>query len=211
MGGVLLVWALHNGFLLPWEMQNVDAEVLEPALIAARAVIWLVPIALYLRRHDPRRALVALGMTTRLNWRGLAWSALVAAAHLALITLVVRATTPPPDDAALAKTLAPLHIVYVASKAALEEIQLRGFLLGQLLRYMSSRRAQVCVAVLFMLMHWPSRLALDGFGIELLPLTIFTLLLGTVLGIVARASNNVIPAIGLHFANNLLGELLGGS
>jgi membrane protease YdiL (CAAX protease family) len=34
--------------------------------------------------------------------------------------------------------------------------------------------------------------------------------LGIVLGAVARASNNIIPAIVLHFINNLIGELAGG-
>lgn len=211
VGGVLLVWAAHNGFLLPWETRNIDPAALEPALIALRAVTWLLPTALFLRRHDPRPLLVAFGVTTRLKLRGLAWSLLVTAVYLALIALLMRATTPPADEGALLATLAPLNLVYMLLKAALEELLMRGFLLGQLLRFMRSSRAQIVVAVLFALMHWPAWLAFQGIGIGLLPSTIVALALGTVLGIVARASNNIVPAAGVHFANNLLGELLGGS
>ena len=48
-------WAAHNALLLPWETRNIDADLLEPALIALRALTWLVPSVLYLRRYDPRR------------------------------------------------------------------------------------------------------------------------------------------------------------
>lgn len=96
-------------------------------------------------------------------------------------------------------------------KAALEELLMRGFLLGQLVRFTSSFRAQAATAVLFTLMHIPSWVAVEHMGIELLPSTIAVLVLGLVLGAVARASNNVVPAIVLHFANNLVAEVLGGS
>jgi membrane protease YdiL (CAAX protease family) len=208
--GVLGLWAAHNALLLPWEARNIDADLLEPALIALRALTWLVPSVLYLRRYDPRHPLVALGVTTRLNARGLAWSLLVAAVYLVAIGVLVRATSEPLDENAASALLAPLHLLYMALKAALEELLMRGFLLGQLSRSMRSARAQACVVILFALMHWPAWVAFQGIGIGLLPSTIVALLLGTVLGFVARASNSILPATVVHLANNLLGELLGG-
>jgi membrane protease YdiL (CAAX protease family) len=135
---------------------------------------------------------------------------LVAAVYLVAIGALVRATSEPLDEDAASVVLAPLHLLYMALKAALEELLMRGFLLGQLSRCMRSARAQACVALLFALMHWPAWIAFQGMGLGLLPSTIVTLLLGTVLGFVARASNSILPATGVHFANNLLGELLGG-
>ena len=42
-----------------------------------------------------------------------------------------------------------------------------------------------------------------------MPSLIAVLVLGIVLGAVARASNNIVPAILLHFVNNLIGDVLG--
>lgn len=210
-GGVLLVWAAHNALLLPWEVSHIQEAVREPALVLLRAVIWLVPVLFYLRRHDRRRPAEALGVTTRVNPRGLAKSAVGAAIYLTLIVMLLRATTPPEAVGGAGSALAPLTVVYMVSKAALEELFMRGFLLGQLVRFTSSFRAQAAVAVLFMLVHLPNWIAVEHMGIEqLVPSAIAVLLLGIVLGAVTRASNNIVPAIVLHFVNNLIGELGGG-
>jgi membrane protease YdiL (CAAX protease family) len=209
-GGVLIVWSAHNALLLPWEVHHTEEAVREPALVLLRAVTWMVPALLYLRRHDPRRPLEALGVTARINPRGLLKSTVGAAIYLALIVMLLRANTPPEAASAAWAALAPLTVVYMVLKAALEELLMRGFLLGQLVRFTSSFRAQASVAVLFMLMHLPNWVAVEHLGIEqLLPSAIVVLVLGIVLGAVARASNNIIPAIVLHFLNNLIGELAG--
>ena len=59
--GVLGALGSAQRALAPVGGANIDADVLEPALIALRALTWLVPSVLYLRRHDPRPPLVALG------------------------------------------------------------------------------------------------------------------------------------------------------
>lgn len=209
-GGVLSLWAAHNALVLPWEVQHVEEAVREPVLVLLRAVIWMVPALLYLRRHDPRPPLEALGVTARVNPRGLAKSAVGTALYLALIVMLLGATTPPEAASAGWSGLAPLTVVYMVLKAALEELFMRGFVLGQLARFTTSFRAQASVAVLFALVHLPSWIAVEHMGTEqLLPSMIAVLVLGVVLGAVARASNNVVPAIVLHFVNNLLGELAG--
>jgi membrane protease YdiL (CAAX protease family) len=210
-GGVLIFWAGHNALLLPWELRNIDVAVREPALILVRAVFWMVPILLYLRWHDPRARLVALGVTSPVNRRGLARSALSALVYLSLVALLVRATSPPGKMPGVFATFAQLQVLYMLLVVALEELLMRGFLLGQLVRFTTSFRAQACVAVLFALMHLPAWLALQGATIDLLPSMISLTVLGAVLGGVARASNSILPAIALHFANNMLAKLLGGN
>jgi membrane protease YdiL (CAAX protease family) len=210
-GGVVLVWSAHNALLLPWEVSHIEEAVREPALVLLRAVIWMVPVLFYLRRHDRRRPLEALGVTARVNPRGLAKSAVGAAIYVALIVMLLRAATPPEAVGAAGSALAPLTVVYMVLKAALEELFMRGFLLGQLVRFTSSFRAQAGVAVLFMLVHFPNWIAVMHMPTEqLVPSAIAVLVLGIVLGAVARASNNIVPAIVLHFINNLIGELGGG-
>jgi membrane protease YdiL (CAAX protease family) len=208
-GGVLLVWALHNALLYAWEERHLDAALAEPLRLALRAVTWMLPIAVYLRRHDPRPALEALGVTTRVSSRGLVKSALIAAVYLSLIGLLLHATAQPGAALGVWEAIARRHFFYLVVHCALEELLMRGFLLGQLVRFTSSFRAQAYTAGLFALMHLPSWIFVDGMGIELLPSTIVALLLGAVLGAVARTSNNIVPATVLHIVNNLIAEVMG--
>lgn len=208
-GGVVITWGLHNGFLLPWELRNVDATVREPSLVAMRALIWMLPALWYLRRHDPRHNLVALGVTSRVRWRGLALSALIGAAYLLMVSLLLRAAGEPHEQLAAGGLLLRFGTLYTLLNAALEELFVRGFLLGQLVRFMSSFRAQLCVALLFGLVHLPAWIGVDGIHIGLIPSFFMVTLLGVVLGGAARLSNSILPAIVVHFVNNLLAELLG--
>lgn len=208
-GGVLVAWGLHNGFLLPWELRNVDAAVREPSLVAMRALVWMLPALWYLRRHDPRSSQLALGLTSRMRWRGLALGALIATTYLALVSLLVRATAAPREPLEAGAALLRLGTLYLLLNAALEELFVRGFVLGQLVRFTSSFRAQACTALLFGLVHLPAWIGVDGVHIGLIPSFFMVTLLGAVLGGVARLSNSILPAIAVHFANNLLAELLG--
>jgi membrane protease YdiL (CAAX protease family) len=207
---VLSVWALHNALLLPWENHRFDEAVREPALLALRAVVWMLPVVLYLNRHEPRPQLVALAVRSRINRRGLALSALGAAVYLCLICLLVQSTAAPGDRPSVLGALGRVQTFYMLLKCTLEELLLRGFLLGQLVRFTSSLRAQALVASLFGLMHLPGWLALEGPQIWVLPSLISLMVLGAVLGGVARASNSILPAIVVHFAANMVQELLGG-
>ena len=208
--GVLTIWAAHNALILPWEVRHIDDSVREPALVLMRAVIWMVPVVLYLRRHDPRPRLVALGVASRIDRRGLAWSALGAVVYLFLVVQLLSATTTPGNAPSRFATLTEVTVLSSMLACVLEELLMRGVLLGQLVRFTTSFRAQVSVAVLFGLVHLPGWIALDGVSINLLPSTVMIMLLGAVLGGVARASNSILPAILVHCANNFLGAWLGG-
>lgn len=207
--GVLLFWGAHNGFVLPWEVRHLPAPVLEPALIALRALVWLVPAALYLRRHDPRPLLKALGVSSRVSTVDLGWSLLGGAAYLVALGGLLGLSSPSEGNVPIFDVLGRVDTVYLLLRVTLEELLLRGFLLGQLVRFTSALRAQVSVAVIFGLMHLPAWISLDGMGVGLIPSIVFVTVLGAVLGAVARASNSVIPAVALHFANNLLADWLG--
>jgi membrane protease YdiL (CAAX protease family) len=204
--GVVVTWGLHNGLLLPWELRNVDATIREPSLVAVRALLWMLPALWYLGRCDPRDRRVALGVTSRPRWRGLALGALIGAAYLLLVVALLRATAEPSQANA---ALLPLGVLYMLLNAALEELFMRGFVLGQLVRFTSSLRAQACVALLFGLVHLPAWIGVSGIHIGLIPSFFMVTLLGAVLGGVTRLSSSIWPAIVVHFVNNLLAELLG--
>jgi membrane protease YdiL (CAAX protease family) len=60
-------------------------------------------------------------------------------------------------------------------------------------------------------MHLPGWIAMQGLSIELLPMSISLVLLGIVLGIIARSSRSILPAIALHWINNISAQWLGGA
>jgi membrane protease YdiL (CAAX protease family) len=205
---VLLPWALHNGLLLPWEVRHFDASVREPALLLLRAALWLTPAVIYIGKNDPRSRATALGLG-RPSWRGTVLGLLPALAYLGLVGALQAAMTAahPASPSALLRP----HSVYLLLLVALEELLLRGFLLGQLVRFTTSFRAQAIVAVLYALMHLPGWIALEGLTVSLVPQTISVLLLGVVLGVLTRSARSILPAIVVHFLNNVLAELLGAS
>jgi membrane protease YdiL (CAAX protease family) len=210
-GGVLGIWALHNGLLLPWELRHLRSVVREPGLVVVRVLLWLCPALFYLKQYDARPRLEALGVTSALNRRGLAWSGLASVVYLAWVAWLLLAMRPPGQPAAGFGALASISAVYMLLTVLLEELLMRGFLLGQLVRFLGSFWAQAWVALLFALMHVPGWLALDGWSWFLLPSFLSLTLLGALLGGVYRASNSLWPAIALHLANNVLADVLGGS
>jgi membrane protease YdiL (CAAX protease family) len=193
------------------EISHLSRSVREPLLVLLRAVVWMLPVAFYLRHYDHRPALEALGLTTHVRPRGLLLGCLPALAYLALITFVQLSADPAAGSRSFSSALLQIHVFYMLLSIVLEELLMRGFLLGQFVRFMSSLRAQLLVALLFALMHLPGWIAMEGFSVGLVPMTISLFLLGLVLGLVVRTSGSVLPAIVLHSANNVIAEWLSGA
>jgi membrane protease YdiL (CAAX protease family) len=207
---ILVVWGLHNALLLPWEMEHLQAGVREPLLLLLRALAWMVPATIYLRRHDPRPLLEALGITSPISWRGLARTAPLIGAWLGVAAFLASASAEPGSTGrSLAGTLLPPRALAMLLGAGLEELLLRGFLLRQLLRRKGGLRAQLPVAALFAVMHLPGWIALGGLHAGLAVSALVLFVLGLVLGIVTRTTGSTLPAIAVHFANNVLAEWLG--
>jgi membrane protease YdiL (CAAX protease family) len=206
-GGVSLAWALHNGLLLPWEIRHVGPEVREPALVALRILVWIVPVLAYLSRFDPRPRGVALGLAGRLQPRGLVLGALVGAGYLTLVGVLLSATgEPSPGARVFAAWLVSLPALYAFLQVVIEEVFCRGFLLGQLVRHISSRRAQLVTALFFAAMHLPAWIAEGGIRVGLIPSAVMVFALGLVLGFATRAGGTIHLAIVIHLANNLLAQ-----
>jgi len=204
--GVLVVWALHNAFAAPWEAAHVDRAAREPALLALRVLAWLAPIAAYLARFDPRPRLVAFGISGHVDRRGLLRGSIAGAAFLATVGGLASASSPRAEPGAFVGWLASPFALYMVVLVVFEELLWRGFLLGQLVRHVSSRRAQWIVAALFAGMHLPGWIAQGGLHPGLAPMTIVLLVLGLVLGYAARASGTIALPIVLHVANNVIAQ-----
>jgi membrane protease YdiL (CAAX protease family) len=175
--------------------------------LALRVAVTLLPTLVYVSRFDPRPMGEALGFSGRLQRRGIVLGTLVGAGYLALIeVLLVTTGEPSPGARVFAAWLLSLQGFYAVLKVVLEEVMCRGFLLGQLVRHVSSRSAQLVVALLFAAMHLPAWIAEGGLQFSLIPSALMVFFLGLVLGFATRASGTIYLAIALHLANNLLAQ-----
>lgn len=206
---VLGVWALRNGFAAPLEKALVPASI-RPALeVGLRAAVWMIPTWVYLRRHDARPPLEALAVTTRVDARGLVLAAPWAIVYLALAAALASAAPAAPQvRRSIGALLAP-STLYALAGVALEELLMRGFVLGQLLRWHRPWRAQWMSAVLFAAMHLPAWIATSGVHVGLVPSTIVVAALGLVLAALRVRSRSLLFAVLVHAANNLMAELFG--
>ncbi|MFT3913539.1 MAG: CPBP family intramembrane metalloprotease [Anaeromyxobacteraceae bacterium] len=198
---VLGAWALHNAFILPLEQAHWPAAAQAPLQVLLRVVVWLVPVALYLRSSNPRPPLQALGLVTALERRGRSAAVLVAAAYLALAAALAG---PGGARPATAWPALAAFVTLTLLRAALEEVLMRGFVLRQQLRWSGPVRAQAVTAALFAAMHAPGWLTQGVPAAELGFSLAFLLVQGAALGFLAWRTGSILPAIAVHAANNLL-------
>jgi membrane protease YdiL (CAAX protease family) len=208
-GAVLVLWGLHNALLRPWEERRLAPELLEPLLVALRGLVWMLPVVLYLRRFEPKGVIAGLGLRPPLGRRGLVRGGIVGLAYLLLLAGLSSVTGGGNPGASLSSWLLTVPAACMLAVTVLEELFWRGFLLGQLARHTTSRRAQLTVALLFAGMHLPGWIGRGGADpAVLVPMTIMLFLLGVVLGWVTRLSGSIHLAVLVHLGNNLLAQRL---
>lgn len=211
VGLVFGIWSLHNALLLPMEEKWLEPSLREPLVIGLRVLVWLPLFGLHLMRYESRRWLEALGLSTPLRLRNTLWVFVVGISYLVATRLLVRiAAGAPAQTASLATVFFSFHMLGVWVVVLLEELVLRGFLLGQMLLDMRARRAVLLTALLYASLHLPGWVARDGWHIGLIVSSLVIFLLGVLLGWARVASGSLYPALLLHFANNALAIWLGG-
>jgi membrane protease YdiL (CAAX protease family) len=207
-GLVLATWIVHNAFLLPWEETHLTAAQREPGRLALRILVWCLPAAAYLSRHDPRPIGVAWGLTSPVDFPRLLWQAPVAIGYLTLAALLARASAPDsaaePSFASLVRVVATVDGLWLFVGVALEELLMRGFLLRQLLRRWSAGPAVLVVALLFAAMHLPAWIAMGGLSVGVAVSFVVLFVMGLVLGALTWTSGSLWPAIVVHVINNVL-------
>jgi len=209
-----VAWSLHNAMLLRWEAAHLPVAAREPIGLLLRAIVWLVPAAFYLRRHDPRPLPIAWGVTSAIDAAGLRRCALPMAAYLIAAAILASASAPAdttPSLHRLASVVLSAHGLMLFVGVALEELLLRGFLLRQMLRRLSARASVLGTAALFALFHLPGWIAQGGLGVGVFISAGVIFVLGLVLGGVTVASRSLWPAIAVHGINNVLADWLGGA
>jgi len=101
-------------------------------------------------------------------------------------------------------------IIGMSFVAFAEELLFRGFIFQRLRAGQSFHRANLLTAFLFLLIHWPGWLYVQGAHWGLVPPSVSIFIAGWVFGLTMEVTRSLWPPILLHLLNNVLsGALMG--
>jgi membrane protease YdiL (CAAX protease family) len=197
-------WTVRATFLLAAEKNMQPPIAREVYGHALRALVWVVPVLVYLRRvdHAPVLAFLKLDRLPRgHNLRiALLWIAGFLAAEIALDVATGRRHGVGRWPEGWAHALLGLPWAPV-----MEEILFRGFFFSKLRERVSFLRANLVTSALFVAIHWPGWLTLNGWHPGFLFVTSGSIfLLALVLAYLVERTRSLYPSIALHILNNLV-------
>ena len=173
-----------------------------------KILVWTIPVFLFLIIVDRTNPFRALKLSTRPKPVG----SIVPAACLAgyfVLTLVFeyfahgRSLDLSSGAVGLLGSLAGVSITPVS-----EEVLFRGFILGKLLETTSFAKANVITSILFIAIHQPNWLWVNGFQPWIPVVSGGILILSLLLGWLVQRTNSLYPAIAGHIINNFIAILL---
>ncbi len=215
-------WAFVLAFYAAWTLRVVLLVPVDCSIDAAwlrqcwsqglRLSLWVLPVIVWLKWVDGVRPTECLRLNTLPRGRALALGLGIMAAFLAVCAasavllqggglhkLSVMTAT---DYAGL---LAGMSIVAFA-----EELLFRGFIFQRLRRRYPFQRANLLTAVLFLGIHIPGWLYVQGPHWGLLSLGGSILIAGWMFGLMMEVTRSLWPPILLHLLNNVLSGMLAG-
>ncbi|MBI1853367.1 MAG: CPBP family intramembrane metalloprotease [Planctomycetes bacterium] len=204
------VWTIRATVLLRFDRD------LQPPIVgqiyrdALRVLVWVVPAVLYVRRLDGRSALESLKLVTRPTAsairRAVALIVVYVAAEIALDSMVLgkHLGVGQWSRSQWIEFLVALPVAPVA-----EEILFRGFILTKLREIFPFWKANLATSLLFVAIHWPGWLTMNGWQPPLLmtlSATIFVLAL--FLGYLVKLTDSLWPSVVMHLLNNVVSVVM---
>ncbi len=189
--------------LYPWMETTFGKATLQYALvnISLRALIWVVPVVVFLHRIDRVDPITYLKL--KHHWqRGLLIGMAVTAINL--ILSLARFGMPHPSWHAVTWN-SILNTSFMIG--VVEEIPYRGFMLQKFQARAPFWVANLLTSLLFVCIHLPGWIALHLVRMETIT---FILLFSIVMGIVFRASNSLWSVIIIHSLNDFLAGIIFG-
>ncbi|OGO19899.1 MAG: hypothetical protein A2Z14_05185 [Chloroflexi bacterium RBG_16_48_8] len=99
-------------------------------------------------------------------------------------------------------------LLFVSLSPFSEEILFRGFFLTKLRTHMSFWKANMLIAMLFVLIHWPYWQWSGGFQVMVVRDSVSILILALLLGYLVKITNSLWPSVVVHMMNNVLSSFL---
>ncbi len=173
-------------------------------------LVWVLPAIAYLLWLERANPLTTMKISTPVDKRGLLIGIVVSILYFTLVLVSEKFKT--------GRTLAPLldasagvwmmTLAQVFFSPIFEEMMFRGFVLPKLSSHMEFWWANVIQALLFMAMHLPNWITVNGFQPKLLGMSASVLVIGLLLGWLLRRTNSLWPPVVVHIINNFLVSFL---
>jgi hypothetical protein len=203
-------WCLRVVVLMPVDDWIETAWLQQCWAQSLRVSLWVLPVFLYIRYIDHANPLTFLRLDVLPKGRPLVMGVGIAAGFVALCIAAAFLF----QGAALTNLTAMTGagwaglLAWVAIVASAEEILFRGFIFHKLRERFPFQRANLLNAALFLLIHVPGWLYMQGPHWGLLSLSVSILVIGWVLGLVVEVTGSLWPPIMLHALNNVVSAVL---
>lgn len=218
-GGRFLLWFLL-AFFVVWALRAtlffaIDGKIDSGSLRlvysnALKFALWVIPPVIYLRRVVKTDPLEYLKLASKPNRRGLILAAIVTATFFAGM-LLFEWVTAGKRLTLLFETALPDWLgvlAAVAPSSFFEELLFRGFILNQLHERVGFWKANALSSLLFVLVHWPNWLWVNGFKGWIVFTSVSIFILSLFLGYLMRLTNSLWPSVFGHTLNNFIATYL---
>ena len=170
--------------------------------------LWTIPVFLFVIFVDKSNPLTILKLDTRPAKKNLFYAALVSIVYFALIIAFEffinrRFLDLNLNSTEMLKLLGSVSITPIS-----EEILFRGFILKKLSGMTSFGRANLITSILFVGVHYPNWLWVNGLQRWILITSISILTLSLLLGWLVKKTDSLYPSIAAHIVNNFISTLL---
>ncbi|MBX7258018.1 MAG: CPBP family intramembrane metalloprotease [Candidatus Hydrogenedentes bacterium] len=199
-------WTLRVVLLLPHEGAIQPEIVKRVYLDTLRILLWIVPLWVYLIRVERVSPIASLGLNTfPMGRRALESVAIAGVFFAVLVTVAItleHKVTIFQKDVPLGRW--PMIFFGMWAAPVIEEIFFRGFVYRRLREVFRFQTANGINALLFVSIHIPGWLYLQGLNTGMAANAVGVLIIGWVLGLLMERAQSVWPPILAHFFNNLL-------
>ena len=201
-----VAWTLRVVLLMPVDRWIGDPWAGQAWSQGLRMTLWVLPIFVYVRRVDHTGVLHFLKLDVVPHGRRLAASGAIMAGFMGLSAAAAflfqgastaKLAATGGDD--WAQLLVGMGCVSVA-----EETLFRGFVFQKLRERHSFHRANLTASALFLLIHVPGWLYMQGAHWGLVQLSVSIFLIGWILGWLFERAQSLWPPMLLHLLNNIL-------
>lgn len=173
-----------------------------------KIIFWSLPVILFLKFANGGDPWTKLKLTTKPNIKGLLLGIAAAIAYFALtIGFELYA-----HDKSLDLNFTAADILRLLGSVSIspvsEEIMFRGFILQKFSGMTSFGKANVLTSILFVAIHLPNWLWVNGFQLWIPLVSAGIFILSLVLGWMVKKSDSLYPAIAAHIVNNFIAALL---
>lgn len=170
--------------------------------------LWTIPVFLFVVFVDKSNPLTELKLNTKPARKNLLYAALVSTVYFALIIAVEFFV----NGRFLDSNLSLLELLKLLGSVSItpisEEILFRGFILKKLSEMMPFGKANLITSILFVGVHYPNWLWVNGFRQWILIVSVSILILSLLLGWLVKKTDSLYPSIAAHIVNNFISTLL---